>query len=232
MEDNKINILQKGYYLKNQLNETGWENIINDWIESENFFNVMSKLINLSNANKKFAPKMKDWFKPFIECHYDNVNVIFINIGPYNKLHEADGIPFSCSNTNKEHSLLGYIFDSLEIDNPGYNRDVNLTRWCNQGVLMLNLAMTVEINTTNNHFDLWAPFIKHVLKKINNDKSDIVIVLFGNKTQSVKTLLTKQTIIDVKHPAIASYKGKWNNNELFNVINDKLISKNKKTIKW
>lgn len=232
MEDNKINILQKGYYLKNQLDNTGWENIIGNWLDDENFFSVMSKLINLSNAGKKFTPKMKHWFRPFVECKYDDVKVIFVNIGPYNKLYDADGIPFSCTNTNKEHSLLGYIFDALEIDNPGYNRDVNLARWCNQGVLMLNLAITVEINTTNNHFDLWKPFMQNLFKKINEDKSDLIVVLFGNKTQSVKTLLSKQTIIDVKHPATSTYKGKWDNNNLFNVINEKLINKNKKPIKW
>tara|TARA_R110000764_G_scaffold38663_7_gene86053 strand:- start:1284 stop:1982 length:699 start_codon:yes stop_codon:yes gene_type:complete len=232
MEDNKINILQKGYYLKNQLENTGWEHIINRWIEDENYFSVMSKLINLSNANKKFGPKLKDWLKPFIECHYDDTKVIFINIGPYNKLHDADGIPFSCSNTNEEHSLLAYIFDALADDYPGYNRDVDLSRWCKQGVLMLNLAMTVEINTTNNHFGLWEPFMKHVLKKINDNKSELIVVLFGNKTHTVKTWLSKQTIIDVKHPATATYNGKWDSKNIFSLINEKLINKNKKPIEW
>ena len=232
MENNKIKILEKGMYLKEQIEDTGWEDVLYPWIESENFFSVMSKLINFSNENKKFGPKLKDWFKPFIECPYDNVKVIFINIGPYNKLYDADGIPFSCSNTNEEHSLLSYVFDALEGDYPGYERDVNLTRWCNQGVLMLNLAMTVQLNTTNNHFDLWEPFMTHLLKKINDDKSELVVVLFGNKTHSVKTLLSRQTIIDVKHPATATYNDKWEHDDVFNLINKKLITKNKTPVRW
>lgn len=232
MENNKIDILAKGKYLKKQLEETGWEDILYPWIESENFFSVMSNLINLSNAGKKFAPKLKYWFRPFIECPYDNVNTIFINIGPYNKPFDADGIPFSCKNNDGEHSLMTYIFDAIEESTGDCNRDIDLKAWANQGVLMLNLAMTVELNTTNNHFSLWKPFMESLLKQINENKSELTIILFGKKPQEVRVLLTKQQVIEVEHPSIATYKGKWKHDDLFIKVNKNLKKQNKTVINW
>lgn len=233
METKTINIAEKIKGLKSKVEGSGWEHIINPYLDSEGFYKTVKKLISFVQEDKRFTPKMKDWFNTFIYCKYYNTNVIFIGQDPYPQVGVADGISFSCSHTMKEQPSLKHIFNSLEKQYPGYERNPDLTRWAQQGVLMLNTALTVEINKIGSHYSLWRSFTEHVLTSINKEKSQLVVVLLGKKAQEWKKFITNHIIIEVEHPAAAAYKGGvWDDQNLFIRINQTLKNQGKPLVNW
>ena len=128
-------------------------------------------LYKLREDGKRFTPPLKQVFRAFEECPYDDLKVIFIGQDPYPQLGVADGISFSCGNTNKVQPSLRYIFEEIERtvyqEFPSY-QDPDLTRWSKQGILMLNTALTVEVGKIGSHYDIWKPFTAYLLDWLNN----------------------------------------------------------------
>lgn len=186
MTQQTIIIPEKINDLKNKLKGTGWENIINPYLDSESFYNTFYKLVDMVQNDTRFTPPMKDWFRAFETCHHDKLKVVFIGQDPYPQLGVADGISFSCSKTMKEQPSLRHIFNSLEKQYPNYERNPDLTRWSEQGVLMLNTALTVQINKIGSHYSLWHLFTTGLLNSLNNYPSQLVVVLLGKKLKSGK----------------------------------------------
>ena len=233
METKTINIAEKIRGLKSKIQGSGWEHILNPYLDSESFYKTVQKLIAFVQEDRRFTPKMKDWFNTFTHCKYYNTNVIFIGQDPYPQVGVADGISFSCSYTMKEQPSLRHIFNSLEKQYPGYERNPDLTRWAEQGVLMLNTALTVEINKIGSHYSLWRTFTEHVLTSINKEKSQLIVVLLGKKAQEWKKFITNHIIIEVEHPAAAAYKGGvWDDKNLFIRINELLKNQGKPLVNW
>lgn len=233
METKTINIAEKIRGLKSKIQGSGWEHILNTYLDSESFYKTIQKLIEFVQEDRRFTPKMKDWFNAFIHCKYSNTNVIFIGQDPYPQVGVADGISFSCSYTMNEQPSLKHIFNSLEKQYPDYERNPDLSRWAEQGVLMLNTALTVEINKIGSHYYLWRTFTEHVLTSINKEKSQLIVVLLGKKAQEWKKFITNHIIIEVEHPAAAAYKGGiWNDKNLFIKINELLRSQGKSLVNW
>lgn len=233
MHQQTINLPEKINALKAKINGTGWEHIINPYLDSETFYNALTKLVTLVQNGNRFTPKMKYWFRSFETCPYNNLKVVFIGQDPYPQLEVADGISFSCSNTMKEQPSLRHIFNSLEKQYPGYERNPDLTRWSEQGVLMLNTALTVEVNKIGSHYSFWHTFTTGLLNSINKYDSQLVVVLLGKKAQEWRKLLNKHIILEVVHPAAAAYKGGvWDDKDLFIRINDLLKEQGKSLINW
>ena len=233
MNQQTIFIPEKIKALKNKLEGSGWENIMYPYLDSENFYQTIHKLVGFVHHGKRFTPKMKNWFRSFETCHYNNLKVVFIGQDPYPQVEVADGISFSCSNTMKEQPSLRHIFNSLEKQYPGYERNPDLTRWSEQGVLMLNTALTVEVNKIGSHYSFWHTFTTGLLNSINKYDSQLVVVLLGKKAQEWRKLLNKHIILEVVHPAAAAYKGGvWDDKDLFIRINDLLKEQGKSLINW
>eukprot|EP01047_Picozoa_sp_COSAG01_P003619 COSAG01_NODE_109_length_25925_cov_48.384961_25_plen_238_part_00 len=228
---NKINIniadIQEKMLVK--LIDAGWRDMFSSMINSNGFHELIYKLKTEAEEDRRFTPKFKDLFRAFEECPYDKLKVIFIGQDPYPQLGVADGISFSCSNNDKPQPSLRYIFSELERQYPAFRTNdllydpLDLKRWSNQGVLMLNTAFTVQIGKIGSHYDLWKPFTHHILQSINREFKDLQVVLLGKKAEEWQLRLDKQIIHKVAHPASAAYKGgKWDSQDVFKKINDSL----------
>lgn len=233
MTQQTINMPEKIGKLKSKLENSGWEDIIYPYLDSESFYTTLNKLVDMVQNDTRFTPPMKDWFRAFETCPHEHLKVVFIGQDPYPQLGVADGVSFSCSNTMKEQPSLRHIFNSLEKQYPGYERNPDLTRWSTQGVLMLNTALTVEINKIGSHYSLWHSFTTQLLTGINNYPTKLVVVLLGKKAQEWQKLLLNHTVIQVEHPAAAAYKGGvWNDKDLFLTVNKILNDQGKSLINW
>lgn len=210
--------------LFNKFAINGWDKVFRSFVYSTDFDNILTKLWELSNDNKKFTPPLKQVFRGFEECPYDNLQVVIIGQDPYPQLGVADGISFSCSNTNKLQPSLKFILQEVDrtvYDNHVISEDLDLKRWSNQGVLMLNTALTTEVSIIGSHYDIWRPFTTYLLDWLNINKSELVYVYMGKKAEEWSSM-TDDTNIKyfVKHPASAAYNGsKWDSKDLFNKIN-------------
>lgn len=223
--------------LFNKLESNGWDKIFKSFIFSSEFTNILSKLYTLSTEGKRFTPPLKQVFRAFEECPYDQLKVVIIGQDPYPTLGVADGISFSCSNTNKLQPSLKFILQ--EVDRTVYgnhviSEDLDLKRWANQGILMLNTALTVEVGKIGSHYDIWKPFTAYLLDLLNNHNPGLVYVYMGKKAEEWSVLTGDNNYkFTVKHPASAVYNGsKWDSDDIFNKISAIIKNENNYEITW
>ena len=226
--------------LSEQLSDTGWD-VVDRYLFSNEFQKCLETLVDDVNYGKRFTPKVKNFFKAFKECKHDKTNVIIVGQDPYPNLiingdkglNAADGLAFSCSITKQEQSSLSKIFDELEKQYPDYVRDTDLTRWANQGVLLLNTALSTQINKVGTHYHLWESFITKVIRYINDNLKGIVFVFMGKKAKAFSKYINQHPVLYCEHPAAAAYnKRNWKCNNIFNEVNSKLNKFNKQQIIW
>lgn len=101
-------------------------------------------------------------------------------------------------------------------------QDPNLTRWANQGVLLLNSALTCQVDQPGSHVRIWHDFVMYVIDMINLTNTGIVFVLMGKQAQEFEGFINESNhhIIKVSHPASAAYnKTDWDCKDLFNECN-------------
>ena len=225
--------------VNNKLSDSGWDKMLSPFVNGLEFDYIINKLVECVNASKRFTPKFKDIFNAFVECPYDDLKVIIIGQDPYPQLGVADGIAFSCSNKGKAEKSLQYILKQTIGDYTDTGRviytpeECDLRRWANQGVLLLNTAFTVEINSIGSHYNLWKPFTQYLFENINRHHKNIPTVLMGKKAEAWQLLLNNQKIYKVAHPASAAYRGgEWNCNDVFNKVNQELEKQEKSCINW
>jgi len=226
-----INIKEKKDYFIPLLEESGWDSV-KKLIESSKFDDIIIKLVNEVNQGRRFTPVYKDIFNAFLECPYKDVKVVIIGQDPYPQLNVADGLAFSCSNKGKAEKSLQYILKQITNSVDYTAEQCDLRRWANQGVLLLNTALTVQIGKIGSHYMIWSGFINSLLQDLNK-RDDLVIALLGKKAEEYEMILSNNTIFKVPHPASAAYRGgEWNSNDLFNKINEQLKLKDKSLINW
>ena len=213
--------------LKKDIESSGWADVLFPYIDSKLYDDLTDSLVSLVEQGKRFTPKFKDIFNAFKECKYDDLKVVIVGQDPYPQLGSADGLAFSCSKKDKVEKSLQYINKAIDTDH------TDLRCWANQGVLLINTALTVEVNKIGSHFWNWKPFTEHLFSKINQDNKDIVLILMGKKAEAWERLISNQKILKCTHPASAAYRGGvWDSNDVFNKTNIELNKQGKTLIDW
>ena len=228
---------------KNQIKSdseiSGWDAILNPFVDSKSFYDVFGFLETAVTNGLRFTPPFKDVFNAFKECAYDNLKVVIVGQDPYPQLGSADGLAFSCSKKGKAEKSLQYILKQTIGDFTDTGRviytpeECDLRRWANQGVLLINTAFTVEVNKIGSHYNLWKPFTTYLFNNLNKDKKNTIFILMGKKAEEWETLLPDCKILKCSHPASAAYKGgEWDHNDVFNKANLELKKQDKPLIIW
>jgi len=217
----------------------GWARILSPFLESEEFKTIGKYLKQQVNAGKKIYPTFDDMFRAFKECPYEELNAVWLTNNAYQS--QMDGIAFSVS----EESItvtpdpLIKIFDAIEQDVAKglYLHRVNdLTRWANQGILLLNCDLSTEKGAKPGvHLDLWKPFIEFVLKTLSEYNPGLFYVLIGTKSSSYSSCINAENnhILELEHPMMAvKEKRPWRHKNVFHEIS--LFSKfmNNTVIDW
>jgi len=231
---NLIDIQEKLY---EKLKPSGWANVLKTFLLSNDFTIILQELLDQSQSEKHFTPKIKYLFRAFEECPYDSLNTIIIGQDPYPKAGVADGISFSCSFNTKPQPSLRFILNAVDEtiynDNPPPH-NLDLKRWSNQGILMLNTALTVSIGKAGSHVELWKPFTRFLFDHLDQQKGLIYVFMGAKAKDWERSISTDDNYkIFVKHPASAVYaKQIWDCNDMFNKVNEVLSSNNGHKINW
>ena len=224
--------------LFDKLEPSGGGRVFKSFIFSSEFDDILIKLYKLSIDGKRFTPTLKQIFRAFEECPYNELQIVIVGQDPYPQVGVADGIAFSCSNTNRLQPSLRYILD--EVNKTVYNgekvsNDLDLKRWSNQGVLLLNTALTTEVSKIGAHYDIWKPFTAYLLDWLNNYNPGLIYVYMGKKAEEWSVLTNDNTTykFTVKHPASAAYSGsKWDSDNIFMRTRAIVKKMSGKTINW
>lgn len=231
----EVNLQEVKDKLYEKLKENGWGPQLINFIMASDFDDILSFLLREAQDGKRFTPKVKHLFKAFEVCPFDKVNVVIIGQDPYPQINVADGIAFSCSNFGKVEKSLDYMFKSIGKTTGSLNNDPDLTRWANQGVLLLNSALTTTIGKPGTHQFLWKPFIAYVLDYLVWNRPNLIYVFMGKKAQDFADLVPDNNYkILVSHPASAAYneEPEWESNDMWNKINKYLEENGRPQISW
>lgn len=218
--------------LIDKLKASGWAAKLKGFVQSSDMDKILKTLYDTREAGKRFTPPLKQVFKAFEECPVSDLKVVIIGQDPYPQLGVADGMAFSCGNTQKPQPSLKHMFEALQStvyipngDIPETNPD--LTRWANQGVLLLNRALTCEVDKIGSHYDIWHDFVMYTIDMLSLTNSGLIFILLGAKAQELESVIgPNHYILTASHPASAAYtKTVWDCNDVFNKTNE-IITKN------
>lgn len=214
------------------------EKYFGDWmkvIDKQELIKVISKLNQMTN----YTPSMKNIFKAFELCKYNDLKVLFLGYDPYPQKGVATGILFGNKlETNEEHlspslKIVKEAVIDFEIPHNSIIFDQTLESWAKQGILMINSALTVEIGKVGSHTMLWRGFISKLIKKLSEYDTGIIYVLFGEQAKTFKPYIGKNNIIlEEKHPAYYARTNSRMPSTIFYEINKLLKSKYNCQINW
>lgn len=216
------------------------EEYFGDWlwvIDKNELFTVLNS-IDQYYSIRKVCPAPENVFRAFELCPYDELKVVFVGQDPYPQKDVATGILFGNRADVPEDELspsLKVVKEAavnFEVPHNSIIFDQTLESWARQGILMINSALTVEMNKVGSHTMLWRPFISSLLKNISETNSGLIYVLFGSQAGTFQPYIKTGTVIKVPHPAYNARTETKMNPELFTGINRELKSKYGTTIKW
>lgn len=214
-----------------KLTPSGWATKLRGFIQSSDFDKILDDLLQERDTGKRFTPPLKYTFRAFEECPEKDLKIVMIGQDPYPHFGVADGIAFSCGLTQKPQPSLKNMFEAIEETvYQGYptHQDPDLTRWAKQGVLMLNSALTTQVDKVGTHYDIWKDFIMYVLDMLSLTNSGLIFMLLGAKAQELESVIGQNHyILKASHPASAAYtKTVWDCNDIFNKANEILAKNN------
>ena len=215
--------------------EESWNNVLEKFFNKDYFKLLVEKVRNEYKFNTIY-PKGDKIFNAFNLCPFDSLKVVIIGQDPYHGKGQANGLSFSVEKNIKIPPSLKNIFIELKNNYPEYEySNGDLTRWANQGVLLLNSILTVRKSEPGSHTNIgWEKFTDFVIKNISSEKSNIVFLLWGKYAQSKSRLIddNKHLILKSPHPSpFSAHKGFFKNFH-FKKTNEYLLLNNMKEINW
>ncbi|WP_461818087.1 uracil-DNA glycosylase [Faecalimonas sp.] len=192
--------------------------INNDWLDAlkdefkKPYYAKLHKKVMEEYHTHLIFPPADDIFNAFHLTPLKNVKVVILGQDPYHNVNQAHGLCFSVKPEVEIPPSLVNIYKELhddlgcEIPNHGY-----LTKWADQGVLMLNTVLTVRAHQANSHRGIgWEEFTDAAIRAVNAQDRPIVYILWGKPAQSKKSMLTnpKHLILEAPHPSpLSAYRG-------------------------
>lgn len=188
------------------------EEYFGDWVKVIDL-PLLNKTINTLNylySRKSIMPKYNDIFKAFTLTSLENLKVVFIGQDPYPQNGVATGLLFGnkCIPLSPSLEVIKEAAINYELPHKPYSFDITLESWARQGILMINSALTVEVNKIGSHTMLWRPFVAKLLRNISSINPGVMYVLFGNQAQTFEPYIGKNNVIlKVPHPAYFARTG-------------------------
>ena len=186
--------------------ESSWKRELKDEFTKPYFLEIVSFLKREKNAGKVIYPPGPLIFNAFNQTHFDKVKVVLLGQDPYHNPGQAHGLSFSVPNGVKLPPSLVNIYKEIQTDlgiamPVGYG---NLTKWAEQGVLLLNAILTVSANEPASHSKYgWMNFTDTVITKISAEKKGVIFLLWGKFAQEKQLLIdeTKHFVLKAAHPS-------------------------------
>jgi len=183
-----------------------WKEVLKDEFSKPYFQQIVTFLRSEKASGKTIYPPGPLIFNAFNQTPFDKVSVVIIGQDPYHGPGQAHGLSFSVQKGVKPPPSLVNIFKEIRADigveMAADNGD--LTHWAEQGVLLLNAALTVRAGEPFSHAKYgWAEFTDAVISKVSEEKQHVVFLLWGKFAQEKQALIdeTKHHVLKAAHPS-------------------------------
>ena len=167
-----------------------WNTPLAPLFEDEKYKKIRAFLIEEYN-NRVIYPDMRDLYNCFRFTSFKDLRVVLLGQDPYHNVGQAHGLCFSVQDGIPFPPSLVNIFKELKSDlGCEIPKSGNLTKWANEGVLLMNTSLTVREHQANSHAKCgWAWFTDSVIKIISEQKENVVFILWGGNARSKKPLI-------------------------------------------
>ena len=212
-----------------------WDQILKDEFEKE-YFKNLREFLKEEYSNRVIYPNMYNIFEALKHTSYEDTKVLILGQDPYHGENQAHGLAFSVQPGVKIPPSLLNMYKELQDDlgcfipNNGY-----LIPWADQGVLLLNTALTVRAHEANSHKNKgWEIFTDEIIKKLNERKDPVIFVLWGNNARKKVEFIDKSRhfVLEAPHPSPLSARRGFFGCKHFSKINNILIALDKEPIDW
>ena len=176
-------------------------------------------------------------FNAFNLCPFDKVKVVIIGQDPYHEPGQAMGLSFSVPDGVPMPPSLINIFKEIEMDlGKPMPASGNLTRWAEQGVMLLNATLTVRAHLAGSHQRRgWETFTDAAIKALSDGREHLVFILWGGYARSKAALIdhTRHLVVQSVHPSpLSANRGGWFGNHHFSQANAYLQAHGQQPIDW
>ena len=216
--------------------------ITNDWLTvlkpdfSKPYYKELYETVKNEYSNHLIFPDSKDLFNAFHYTPLKQVKVVILGQDPYHNVGQAHGLCFSVKPGVETPPSLVNIYKELESDIGCFIPDNGyLTKWAQQGVLLLNTVLTVRAHQANSHRGIgWEQFTDAVIEALNKENRPIVFLLWGAPAARKRRMLNNPNhlILEAPHPSpLSAYRGFFGCKH-FSQTNEFLRSKGLIPIDW
>jgi len=200
------------------------------------YFEQLTGFVRNEYKIQSIYPHSSLIFNAFEQCPFDKLKVVIIGQDPYHGPGQAHGLCFSVNDGVQFPPSLQNIFEEIKNDiGAPLPLSGNLTRWAKQGVLLLNATLTVRAGAAASHQGQgWETFTDAVIKKIAEEKENVVFLLWGAYAQKKAAMIdpARHKILMAVHPSpLSAYRGFFGCKH-FSQANEYLKSKGIEEIKW
>jgi len=216
--------------------EASWKEVLEDEFKKPYFKQIAEHLKTEKEQGKTIYPPGPLIFNAFEQTPFDNVKVVLLGQDPYHGPRQAMGLSFSVPDGVHPPPSLNNIFKELHDDvGVPIPKHGNLTKWAQQGVLLLNAALTVRAGEANSHSKIgWHQFTNTVIEKVSKEKKHVVFLLWGKFAQEKIELIDtgKHHVLKAAHPSpFAADKGFFGCRH-FSKTNSYLVKQGLDPIDW
>ena len=216
---------------------TTWQDALGPQKEAEYFTRLMARIQSEREAGKVIYPPQQDVFNALKFTPLESVKVVILGQDPYHGAGQAHGLCFSVLPGVKTPPSLVNIYKELAADIDGFviPKHGTLTRWAEQGVLLLNTVLTVEQGKAHSHAKWgWETFTDAVIDAVNRHQQGVVFLLWGSHAQKKGMHIdtSKHHVLSAPHPSPLSAHRGFLGCKHFSQTNQLLSSQNKSPINW
>ncbi|WP_276088662.1 uracil-DNA glycosylase [Pedobacter sp. JY14-1] len=217
--------------------EKGWLEVLEGEFEKTYMKNLKAFLQTEKQNGATVYPKGADIFNAFNHTPFEKVKVVILGQDPYHGTGQAHGLSFSVQKGVAIPPSLKNIYKELEADIPGFRTPAhgNLTKWADEGVLLLNATLTVRAHEAGSHQGKgWEIFTDTVISKLSAQREGIVFLLWGRYAQNKAELIDQQkhTVLKAAHPSPFSVHNGFFGCRHFSKANAVLEKEGRKPIDW
>ncbi len=217
--------------------------IENSWKEAlekefcKEYFNRLTDFVKEEYKGRTpIYPPAKLIFNAFDHCPFNDVKVVILGQDPYHGAGQANGLCFSVNKGVAFPPSLLNIFKEIENDlGTPIPDNGDLTRWSDQGVLLLNATLTVRASQAGSHQKRgWEEFTDAAIRELATRRDNIVFILWGSYAQKKGAFIdrNRHLVLTSPHPSpLSAYQGFFGNHH-FSRANEYLVQHGKKEIHW
>ena len=201
------------------------------------YFSALTDFVRHEYTTTTCYPPGSLIFNAFNLCPFDRVKVVIIGQDPCHEPGQAQGLSFSVPEGVPFPPSLQNIFKEIQLDlGKPMPPTGDLTRWAEQGVLLLNATLTVRAHQAASHQRHgWEQFTDAAIRALNAERENLVFILWGGYARSKAQLIdrSRHLVLESVHPSpLSANRGGWFGNHHFSQCNAYLREHGEQEIDW